>query len=127
MAIAAQYGIIVILSAFLVFHFLILLKIVPYSLVWGGRLKSDGEMYRFEMVSILINLFCLFIVLAHLGTLTFDIPKKLTILFLWIITLFFTLNIFGNIKSKNKFEQKIFTPIAFILVIFFLIFIFVPI
>ena len=48
----AQYGLVLILSVLLVFHFLILLKIVPYNIIWGGRLKSNKEMYRFETVSI---------------------------------------------------------------------------
>lgn len=57
MLIIAQYGLLIILSIFLVFHCLILCKIIPYNILWGGRLKSDIEMYRFETVSILINCF----------------------------------------------------------------------
>ncbi len=39
------------------FHFLILLKIIPYDITWGGRLKSDEEMFVFETISIIVNLF----------------------------------------------------------------------
>ena len=31
------------LFIFLVLHFIIMLKILPYQMVWGGRLKSDQE------------------------------------------------------------------------------------
>ena len=43
-------------SIVIVFHICIVLKIIPYSITWGGRLKNDGEMYVFETLSIVINL-----------------------------------------------------------------------
>jgi hypothetical protein len=43
--------------AALILHFLILLKIIPYDIAWGGRLQSDQEMYTFETFSIIISLF----------------------------------------------------------------------
>jgi hypothetical protein len=61
----AQYGILIILSFFLVLHFCIILKIIPRKIVWGNRLKSDKEMYRFETLSIIINIFFLFSILVH--------------------------------------------------------------
>lgn len=42
--------------AILLFHSSIILKIVPYEITWGGRLKNDSEMYVFEIISILLNL-----------------------------------------------------------------------
>jgi len=39
------------------FHLLILLKIIPYEITWGGKLKNDNEMYVFEIISIIINSF----------------------------------------------------------------------
>jgi hypothetical protein len=117
----AQYGLIIILSIFLVLHFLILLKFIPYNIVWGSRLKSDTEMYRFEIVSILINLFFLFIILVQSSILTIDFPKKTMTIILWFITALFVFNTFGNVISNNKIEQKLFAPITIILTIFSLI------
>lgn len=117
----AQYGLIIVLSIFLILHICVLLKIVPYSIVWGGRLKTDTEMYRFETVSILINLFFLFIVLVQSHFLTIDFPKKTMTIILWVMTALFLLNTLGNATSKNKIEQKLFTPITIILTIFSLI------
>ncbi len=45
------------LVAVILFHLSILLKIVPYELTWGGRLTNDFEMYVFETISVLVNLF----------------------------------------------------------------------
>lgn len=117
----AQYGLIIILSAFLVFHFLIILKIIPYSVVWGGRLKSDKEMYRFETVSISINLFFLLIILVQSSFLAIDFPRKIMTIILWIMTALFLFNTFGNAISKNRIEQKLFTSITILLTIFSLI------
>jgi hypothetical protein len=117
----AQYGLIVILSLFLVLHICVLLKFIPYNIVWGGRLKTDTEMYRFEVVSILMNLFFLFVILVQSGFLIIDFPKIIMTVILWVMTILFLFNTFGNIKSKNKIEQKLFTPITIILTIFSLI------
>jgi hypothetical protein len=117
----AQYGLIVILSLFLVLHICVLLKFIPYNIVWGGRLKSDTEMYRFEVVSILMNLFFLFVILVQSGFLMIDFPKIIMTVILWVMTILFLFNTFGNIMSKNDIEQKFFTPITIILAIFSLI------
>lgn len=114
----AQYGSIIMLSAVLIFHFLVLFKIIPYSIVWGGRLKSDKQMYRFEVVSIFTNLFFLAVVAAYSGILFSDIPASIITILLWIMAALFALNTFGNLLSKNKWEKIIFTPMTLILTIF---------
>jgi hypothetical protein len=117
----AQIGLLILLSMFLVLHFIILLKLIPYNLVWGSRLKSDKEMYRFEIFSILINSLFVIIILVQASFLTIDIPKKIITYALWLMTGLFLLNTLGNVTSKNKLEQRVFTPIAIMLAIFSLI------
>ena len=43
------------------FHVLILIRLIPYEIAWGGRLRTLEEMYVFEGLSIAINLFLGFI------------------------------------------------------------------
>lgn len=117
----SQYGLIVILSFFLVLHICILTKIIPYKNVWGGRLNSDKEMYQFEIVSILVNLFFLFIILVQSEFLSIHFPKSMMSILLWTMTVLFLLNTYGNIISKSKIELKVFAPITIILAIFSLI------
>ena len=117
----AQYGLIIILSAVLVFHFLVLLKVIPYKIVWGGRLKSDTQMYRFEVVSIFTNLIFLAIVFAYSGILLSDISPNIISILLWIMAALFALNTLGNLMSKNKWEKIIFTPLTLLLSVFCLI------
>jgi hypothetical protein len=114
----AQSGIVILLSLFLVLHFIILLKLIPYSLVWGGRLKSDKEMYRFEIISILINALFVIVILVQGGFLKIDVPKKIITYALWLMTGVFLLNTLGNATSKNKLEQRLFTPLTILLAVF---------
>jgi len=91
----AQYGMIIILFILLVLHICILLKIIPYNIIWGGRLKSDKEMYQFEIVSIFINLIFLFIILVQSNViLTIEFPKNIITIILWIMTVLFLFNTF---------------------------------
>lgn len=117
----AQYGLLVILNLLLVLHICILLKIIPYRIIWGGRLKTDTEMYRFEAVSILINLIFLFVILVQSQVLTIDIPKQVMTFLFWTMTTLFLFNTLGNVISKNALEQRLFAPITIILTMLSLI------
>lgn len=90
----------------LAFHFLILLKIIPYELTWGGKLKNDSEMYVFEFLSITINSFLLYVLLQK-GNFVKPIfgPKAFTII-LWIFFVIFALNTVGNLFAKTIFEKS---------------------
>ena len=47
----------------ILFHICIITKMIPYNIAWGGRLTNDTEMYVFETISILINIFLSWILL----------------------------------------------------------------
>ena len=117
----AQSGLLILLSLFLIFHFIILLKIIPYNLIWGGRLKSDKDMYRFEIFSIIFNAIFLIVILVQAGVLPIEIPKKIITYALWVMAVLFCLNTVGNAVSKSKIEQRVFTPVTILLAIFSLI------
>lgn len=110
----AQYGAFVMLGMSVLFHLLILFKVISYKIVWGGRLKSDREMYRFEAVSITVNLALLTVMYLW----TIDQPwlseTFFTICF-WSMFGLFLLNTLGNLFSKSMLERLIFTPITAVL------------
>lgn len=97
----------------ILFHLCIMLKIIPYEITWGGRLKNDTEMYTFESVSILINLFLGFILLIKGNYLTEIIPMKIVNVTLWFFLVLFGLNTIGNILAKTNFE-KFFAPLTLV-------------
>ena len=93
------------LVAVILFHLSIMLKLVPYEITWGGRLKSDSEMYVFETISVIINLFLLSILLIKGKYLKELIPMKIVNITLYIFLVLFALNTIGNIFAKTNFEK----------------------
>jgi len=93
------------LVAVILFHLCIMLKIVPYEITWGGRLKNESEMYLFETISIIINLFLFLILLIKGNYLGRLISMKIVNFTLWLFFTVFILNTIGNIIAKTYFEK----------------------
>ena len=93
------------LVAIILFHFSIILKIVPYEITWGGRLKNESEMYVFETISIIINLLLFSILLVKGKYLREFISMKIVNITLWIFFVLFALNTIGNVLAKTNFEK----------------------
>ncbi|MCP9745214.1 hypothetical protein [Lacihabitans sp. CS3-21] len=98
-----------------IFHFLVIFGIVPFQNVWGGRLKTQEEMLKFEAFSIVLNLIFIAVVLVKSGFWKVKISPKIISLLLWIMTILFALNTIGNLFAVNNLEKYIATPITFIL------------
>lgn len=92
-------------TAVLLFHLGIVLKLIPYGITWGGRLKTDDEMYVFETISILINLFFSFILSIKGQIIKTIIPIKVVNLILWVFFIIYALNTVGNLFAATTFEQ----------------------
>ncbi|MCP4460582.1 MAG: cupin domain-containing protein [Cytophagales bacterium] len=113
-------AILIIASLVFVFYILIISSVIPYQYVWGGRLESNEQMLRFESISMIINLFIIFIVSIKGGYTRPYLSSKVVHVFLWIFTILFVLNTIGNLLSLNSLEAIIATPITFILALMFL-------
>jgi len=94
------------LGGVIILHLLILLKILPYEIAWGGRLTSDSEMYVFETISIVIVLLFSFILLIKGQFIKAFLPLKVVNIILWIFLVLFTLNTIANIFAKTFFEKS---------------------
>ena len=88
-----------------VFHLLILVRLIPYEITWGGNLKTVEEMYVFETLSILINLFFVFILLQKGEYIRYVMGRKTVNMILWIFFVLFTLNTIGNLFAETNFEK----------------------
>ena len=93
------------------FHILILVRVIPFEITWGGRLKSVEEMYVFETLSILILSFFIFVLLQKGGYIRSFWGKKTINRVLWIFFVLFVLNTVGNVFAKTEIE-KLFTLIT---------------
>jgi hypothetical protein len=90
------------LSLVIIFHILILVKIIPYENAWGGRLKTEQEMFVFETFSIVLNVFLigiLFLKIKHS-------KNKIINGVLWFFFALFLLNTLGNLLAHTNMEKS---------------------
>lgn len=93
------------LFAVILFHLCIITKIIPYDITWGGRLTNDTEMYVFETISILINVFLSWVISMKGNFIKYKFSNKAVNIILWIFFSIFILNTIGNIFAKTFFEK----------------------
>lgn len=101
----------------ILFHLGIIIKVIPYKIAWGGRLQNDGEMYVFETISIILNLFLGFIILMKGRFIKSYFNQKIVNFILWFFLVLFILNTIGNLFAKTDFE-KMFSVLTFLFAVF---------
>lgn len=114
----AIYGLIIILSLILLMHVMVFVGLLPYEMVWGGRLKTKSDMVIFEAISLFINALMLSVVLIRAGILKIKVNILLLKLAFWVMVAIYSLNTLGNLASLNTFERLFFSPLTLILAIF---------
>lgn len=98
----------------LIFHSLVLLKVIPYSVTWGGRLTSYDEVLIMVPVSLAINLFFILIVAIKAGFINITIPITFLNGVLWAMAIIFALNTVGNLAAITWLEKAIATPLTLV-------------
>ena len=106
---------IVLMVLLIIFHILIMIGIVPYDIVWGGQIKDDVSLMKFEIFGIATSFLFLVIVLVKVDYLKFTKFRKIIKIAVWIMFVFFLLNTVGNLASGVTLEKLIFTPVTIIL------------
>jgi hypothetical protein len=96
----------------LAFHFLILFQIIPFAIVWAGKLKTTEEMYFFETLSIGLNVILLLTVLQKSQLIKLIWSQKSTNIILWTFVVIFLLNTVGNLFSKSMLELVLGTSLT---------------
>jgi hypothetical protein len=105
---------IILQSLVVVFHILVLSQIIPYSIVWAGKLKNADEMRVFETVSIIINLFIIYVFLSKASYIKTFLNEKTINILIWILGVLFSLNTIGNLFSETNFELYFFGSLTFL-------------
>jgi hypothetical protein len=114
----ATNALLIIFILVMIFHVLVLLGIMPFDIVWGGRLKSKDEMIPFEITSIALNSVMLGIVMMQAGFLKVNVKPIVLKVAFWCMFVLFAINTVGNIFSNNELERLIFTPLTLLLSVF---------
>lgn len=105
---------IALLSLVMLFHLSILAQLIPYSIVWAGKLNNIQEMRMFESVSIFLILFHITVLLLKANYIKNKIPTTIINIILWGFVGLFTINTVGNLFAKTAFELYFFTALSFI-------------
>jgi hypothetical protein len=98
----------------ILFHLAVITRLIPYSIVWGGKLKTLEEMFMMEAVSIAINVFLLTVLLLKGNYIRHQLPARLINGILWLFILLFSLNTVGNLMAESLLERLLFTPLTLI-------------
>jgi hypothetical protein len=114
----ARNSLFAIFTLMVIFHLLVISRIIPFDMVWGGRLKDSSQMLAFETVSVIINLVMLAVVAIQAGLIKVSINRIIIKIAFWIMCALFLINTIGNLFSNNEFERLVFTPLTLLLFIF---------
>lgn len=104
------------LGLLFVFHILVLLKVIPANIVWGGQIKGVPEnLVSLETVALLVT--AIFILIVAVKTGYFQAGKWSGVINVgvWLIFAYLLLNTLGNLASGISLEKLIFAPITIIL------------
>lgn len=105
----ALFTLAIIFSGALVFHFFVLAGVIPFEIVWGGRITEASQMIVFEAISISINSLFLWATLIERGFFNYKFPARFSKIIFIVMGLIFALNTAGNLLSLNTFEKSFFT------------------
>lgn len=110
----ALNSMIILLGAVVHFHLLVAVQVIPYTIVWAGKLNTIEEMSTMETVSIGINTFMILVLLLKANYINNSIRPWVINALIWIFVVVFAVNTIGNLFAKTAFELYFFTALTFI-------------
>lgn len=112
----AGIGLIGCLLVLLIIHSLVLARLLPFTIVWGGSLQSAQEMYPKQ--SLALGMTVLFLWVALESTLSWPgwLPAEAIPWLLWLMVGLFSLSTLGNILSKSPIEKYLFSFLSILMV-----------
>ncbi|WP_108124794.1 hypothetical protein [Saccharospirillum mangrovi] len=102
------------LLCLVVFHLLLLVGVVPFDQVWGGRLNNTVQVRVFETISLVVTVLVMAVVAMKVGYLRPVLVPWLINAVLWVLVGLFLLNALGNLASTQAVETFVFTPVTMI-------------
>lgn len=104
------------LALLVTIHLLVILKILPSSIVWGGQLSDMGEnLYLMEGISLGVTVLIMAIVIMRLRIRRPGTLKRLAVYLMWVVFVLFALSTLGNLTSSTLAETVLFTPLSVLL------------
>ena len=106
---------IVLMLLLVAMHVLILVRVLPYDIVWGGQIGDASSVIPYEAAALIIMLVFLTAVTMRLGYIKAGRLKKAAGVLTWIVFAYFVLNAVGNFASAVSLENLVFGPLSIVL------------
>jgi len=107
------------MALLIIFHILILLKVVPSDIIWGGQITDTStSLATLETISLLVTLVFTIIIAAKMGYIQAARFKKAIDIGVWVIFAYLILNTIGNLASGAAAENLFFAPVTLVLAFF---------
>jgi hypothetical protein len=99
-----------------VFHILVLLRVIPANIVWGGAIQnSPASLFSLELISLFVTLLFAVVIAAKTGYIKAFRFQAVVNIGVWLVFVILLLSMVANFASGIAFENLIFAPIAVIL------------
>ena len=99
-----------------IFHILVLLRVIPADIVWGGRIQGvPSNLVTLETIALLVTLLFFVIIAAKTGYVQAGRLSGAVDLGVWLVFAYLILNTLGNLASGISFESLIAAPVTIIL------------
>lgn len=107
------------LGLLFIFHVLVLFRVLPADIVWGGQVgDAQANLVPLEIVALFVTLLFMFIVAVKTGHIKLNKFSGSINFGVWLLFIFMVLNTLGNLASAVSFENLLFAPITLILAFF---------
>ena len=94
---------------------IVVFDIVPLEYLWGGRMQTKDELLLFEILSLVIQVLCYWVVVLKRKHIKMGQHNLVVESVIWILCIVFFLNTIGNLVAKTRMETLLGTPITAIL------------
>ncbi|RRQ48382.1 hypothetical protein DZC72_11770 [Maribacter algicola] len=94
-----------IVMAYVLFHILILLQLIPSHVVWGGKIMEPKTILILEWVALLVMLFLGSLILMKAKVIRWKWQEKTLNRWLLVFSVYFVLNTLGNLLAETIFEK----------------------
>lgn len=99
----------------IVFHVLVLMKVIPYQIVWAAQIDDSSTLLIYEGFAISLTALFVLIISMKIG---YFMPRKFNKVVnsgVWFVFIYFLLNTIGNLASGVTAEKLIFTPLTILM------------
>lgn len=94
-----------IVFAYCIFHLLVLIGVIPFSIVWGGQVAPMKTLYYLEGVALSVMLFLGFLIAMKNRLIKPIFSDKVLKRMYMVFALFFMLNTVGNLLAETMIEK----------------------